>query len=96
MNEGELDLAAAAAGATPRRDEIERKRRVAFFVAECDRELGFPEGDRLVDHVRNGSFDDWIDRVLRAALASGGKLDPRRYRAIWMLKNAMNRTAHDG
>jgi hypothetical protein len=92
MNEGaELDLAAAAVGAMPGRDTIEKRRRMAFFLGECDQELGFPLGDRLVDHVRAGTFDQWIDKVLRAARESGGKLDPRRYRAVRMLKNATNR-----
>jgi hypothetical protein len=91
MNEGdELDLAAATAGATPNnRDAIERRRRVASFLCDSDRELAIPRGDRLVDSLRDdASFDGWVDKVLRAALASKGKLAPRRYRTLWMIKNA--------
>ncbi len=89
----EAELASLMASGPPNnREAIERRRRMAFFLAECDRELGFPPGDRLEVHLHDGSFVDWLDKVLRAALASGGKLDPRRYRAVWTIKNAMEKT----
>jgi hypothetical protein len=92
MTEGDnIDLATAFAGA-PGRAEIERRRRVAFFLAQCDQEVGVPAGDRLVDSLRDdASFDGWLHKVLRAALASKGRLGARRYRAIWAIKNAMGR-----
>jgi hypothetical protein len=91
--DAEVDLAAAAVGAMPaNRDTIEKRRRMAFFLGECDQELGFPLGDRLVDSLRDdGSFAGWLDKVLRAARASGGRLSARRYRIIWSIKNAMER-----
>jgi hypothetical protein len=91
----EPDFAATSAAVWPtRRDEIERKRRVAHYLIQCEELVGLPEEDRSMAHLHEqGWLDDWAEKILRHAMAKPGRLDPRRYRIIWMINNACKRTS---
>jgi hypothetical protein len=73
--DGEVDLATAFAGVTPGRDTIEKRRRTAFFLCECDREVGIARvtaswiACAMMDRLRTGSTKS-CERRSRAGASS--------------------------
>jgi hypothetical protein len=80
----EFDFAAVAAGASPVRDRIERRRRLAFIICESERAVGL-QGCIAAHLDDEAMFSARLDAIL--ALAGQGKLSPRRYRLIWTVAN---------
>jgi hypothetical protein len=70
-------------------EDIDLWRRLHWIIYEAEEVMGLRAGGRADFEREEMPLLDRLEEVLRAALASRGKLDPFRYRAVWTIKNLM-------
>jgi hypothetical protein len=70
-------------------EDIVLWRRLHWIIFEAEDALGLRPGGRADLDGDEIPMIDRLDEILRSALASKGQLEPRRYRAVWTIKNLM-------
>jgi hypothetical protein len=87
---GDFASSAVAGGPAASRVDNDLRRRLHWVIHEAEKELGlFPEDGRAAYVHEETPLLDRLEKILRTALASKGKLDPFRYRLCWTIKNLM-------
>jgi len=73
------------------KEDIVLWRQLHWLIYTAEETLGLRPGGRLEMERDALPLIDRLDEVLRTALGSTGKVDPFHYRAVWTVRNLMEK-----